>query len=98
MVHNVEVVLAIEDHPTRAVELALTTARCAPLAEELAIRAELLDAVLTLRADVDVTLAVHSNGGWPDELAIPRAVRAKISPVFAVHRADGHVRIALRRR
>src|SRR5215470_10807854 len=84
MVHNVEVVLAIEDHPTRAIELALW--------------AELLDAVLTLRADVDVTLAVHGNGGWPDELAIPRAVRAKISPVFAVHRADGHVRVALCRR
>src|SRR5712691_7483994 len=98
MVHHVEVVLAIEGHATRAIELALTTARCAPLAEELAGGAELLDAVLALRTDVDAALAVHGNGRWPDELAVPRAVRAKVSPVFAVHRADGDVRVALCRR
>src|SRR6266487_4347182 len=95
MVHNVEVILAIEGHPTRTIELALATSRCAPLTEELAVWAELLDAVLTLRADIDTALAVHDNGRWPDELPVPRAVRAKVSPVFAVHRADGDVRIAL---
>src|SRR3989441_3293469 len=98
MVHNVEVVLAIEGHATRAIELALCTSRGAPLAEELAGGAELLDAVLALRTDVDAAVTVHGNRRWPDELAISRAVRAKVSPVFAVHRADRDVRIALCRR
>src|SRR5262245_36056223 len=98
MVHHVKVVLAVEDHATRAIELALATSRCAPLAEELAVRAELLDAVLALRTDIDAALAVHGNGGWPDELAVSHAVRAKVSPVFTVHRANGHVRVALCRR
>jgi hypothetical protein len=74
VVHDVEVLVAVEDHAGRAIEIALAAARRAPLVDELARRTKLLDAVFALRADVDAPLTIHDNGRRPDELPIASAI------------------------
>ena len=89
MVHrvdDVDVLIGVEGHPGRTVELALTGARLAETGQELTIAIERRDPVERLVRDVDVLFGVGDYGDRPLELALLVANLAEGPTVLIVER------------